>query len=63
MSARSGSIPNGPASVRIEVALHLPHRPARVTLEPAGVPLKGAWNSGVWSTTLPSVEIHSMLVW
>jgi hypothetical protein len=45
----------------IELSITLPKRPAAVTREPGGQPLKGSWSSGRWSGTMPPVHIHEML--
>lgn len=47
----------------LRISLRLPRRPARVTLEPGGRPLPGAWKDGLWTATLDRLDIHAMLVW
>ena len=51
--------PAGPLRIRIR----MPRRPGRVTFEPGGQPLAGAWSDGVWTGTLDRLEIHGILVW
>ncbi|MCP5116125.1 MAG: hypothetical protein GY953_35310, partial [bacterium] len=51
--------PAGPLRIR----LRLPRAPRRITLEPAGRPLEGTWQDGIWTTTLNRVHIHAILAW
>ncbi len=47
----------------LRVSIRMPRRPARVAFEPGGQRVDGAWKDGVWSATLPRLEIHAMLAW
>jgi len=50
-----------PAVENIRVALRLPARPRRVTIEPAGKPLAGEWKNGAWTGEVPHLEVHSIV--
>ena len=58
-----GAIDYVPPAGPIRVTLRLPERPRRVTLEPGGQELKGAWRDGAWTATIPRLDLHAMLVW
>lgn len=46
----------------LEVLLRLPQRPTRITAEPGGVPLPFRHEAGETRLTLPSLEIHTVLL-
>jgi hypothetical protein len=50
--------PVGPVRLEMNVA----KAPARVRLEPGGRNVTGSWRKGVWKGEVPSVPIHSALV-
>jgi hypothetical protein len=50
--------PVGPIRVTAQMA----KAPAGVRLEPGGGTVQGAWQNGVWTGEVPSVHIHSALV-
>jgi len=58
-----GAIDYIPPAGPLEVALTLPHHPESVTLEPDGERLEGGLRDGIWRCRIPSVAIHSMVVW
>jgi len=45
----------------IEVAVRLPARPTRVTLEPGGRLLTGEWRDGQWRGTVDKLEIYDII--
>jgi hypothetical protein len=45
----------------LEIALRLPQKPNRITLEPGGQPLPFAYTAGQARLTLPQIEIHGIL--
>lgn len=51
-----------PAVGPMKFHLRLPAKPTRVTLEPGGQPLIGTWENGAWHGEVPTVHIHSLLV-
>jgi hypothetical protein len=46
----------------LRISLRAGNQPRRVTLEPGGTVLKGAWAGGTWKGAIDRLEIHSMLV-
>jgi hypothetical protein len=50
--------PVGPVRIQLE----LEKAPVRVRLEPGGGTVRGDWQKGVWKGEVPSVHIHSALV-
>jgi hypothetical protein len=51
-----------PAAGPFAVRLRTPQKPAVVRWEPASQPLEWSWRDGVLSATVPSLEIHGVLV-
>ena len=56
--ASSSSAKPGPLSV----TLRLPRKPAKLTLEPGGVALPFAYRGGEARLTVPSLDIHRVIV-
>mgnify|MGYP003801388569 CR=1 FL=1 len=46
----------------LAVTLRLPHKPAKLTLEPGGQPLAFAYRDGAATLTLPQLDIHRVIV-
>jgi hypothetical protein len=51
-----------PAVGPVRIAIRLAANPSNVRLEPEGKVLTGTWADGVWTGTVPSVHIHSAVV-
>ena len=51
-----------PAAGPFAVHLRTPQKPAAVRREPSGQPLEWSWRDGVLTATVPSLEIHGVLV-
>jgi hypothetical protein len=48
----------GPVGIRVA----LPGEPRSARIEPGGRPVHGEWSGGVWTGTVPSVHVHSVVV-
>jgi hypothetical protein len=46
----------------VKISIQLAKKPSTVKVEPGGQVLTGTWANGVWTGTLPSVHIHSAVV-
>ncbi len=52
-----------PALGPLKVSIRMARRPARVTLEPGGRPLDGAWDGARWTATVDRLDLHAILAW
>jgi hypothetical protein len=50
-----------PAIGPLRVEIRMARPPANPVLEPGGRPIAGAYRTGVWSATIPRVEIHDII--
>jgi hypothetical protein len=51
-----------PAIGPVEIRLHTPKAPAKVTLEPGGQPLTGRYANGVWKGSVGQLDIYRIAV-
>ncbi|MHB1936405.1 MAG: alpha-amylase family protein [Acidobacteriaceae bacterium] len=45
----------------LRITIQTPRKPARVSLEPEGRMLAGAWNDGAWRGTVETLHIHNVV--
>jgi hypothetical protein len=50
-----------PAAGPLRIGLRIPNRPARVTLEPGGRQIAGAWKDGLWTGVVDRLETHAIV--
>lgn len=61
VAADYGTVDHIPPAGPVTILLRLDRRPARVTVEPGGRVLSGAWANGLWLGALDRVEIHTVV--
>ncbi len=50
-----------PAIGPLRLSVRLPSPPRQARLEPEGRPLTGRWQKGIWTTTIPRLELHEIV--